>query len=102
MKPIVDHDLCIGCGLCEGMDGVVFKVLEGKSEVQVQDAEGNMIDYDAHRDTIDKSIGACPVQAISWGGAEEEVPEVDSEDNVVPMPANPMPEEEDFADPLAA
>ncbi|MDD5731278.1 MAG: ferredoxin [Patescibacteria group bacterium] len=71
MKPIVNREACIGCGLCEGADDTVFKVIDGKSEVQYQDAEGNMIVFEDHRDTIEKAIRECPVTAISWEGSEE-------------------------------
>jgi len=62
MKPKVNES-CIGCGTCEAVCPSVFKV---------QDVDGKMIavvleaDYEAEKVSIDESIGACPVQAISW------------------------------------
>lgn len=60
MKPQVDKDLCIGCGLCESLCPAVFKLNDGKSGV-LPDA-----DYKANKDCIQKAIENCPVQAISW------------------------------------
>jgi len=112
MKPIVNKEACIGCGACEGIDPEVFKLIDGRSEVQYQDAEGNMIDFETHIDAIERAIGACPVAAISWekeeeaeptegeeteegaeaGGAEEEG--LTADPTVEPMPGLP---EEDIA-----
>jgi ferredoxin len=60
MKPKVDRDLCIGCGLCESLCSAVFKLTDGKSSV-LEDA-----DYKANKECIQKAIENCPVQAISW------------------------------------
>ncbi len=60
MKPIIDKDLCIGCGLCESLCPAVFKLNDGKSNV----LEG--VDYKVNKDCIQKAIENCPVQAISW------------------------------------
>ena len=66
MRPIVNREACIGCMRCEENDPVVFKVIDGKSEVQDQDAEGNLIVFEDHLAAIEKSIKDCPVSAISW------------------------------------
>jgi ferredoxin len=60
MTPKVDRDLCIGCGACQSLCPVVFKLDDGKSTV----IEG--VDYKANREEIEKAIENCPVQAISW------------------------------------
>ena len=60
MKPIIDKDLCIGCGLCESLCSAVFKLNDGKSNV----LEG--VDYKVNKDCIQKAIENCPVQAIIW------------------------------------
>ncbi len=60
MKPIIDKDLCIGCGLCESLCPAVFKLNDGKSNV----LEG--VDYKVNKDCIQKAIENCPVQAIIW------------------------------------
>lgn len=62
MKPIV-NDSCIGCGTCESICPEVFKI-EDKNDRII--AVVHEADYVAHKDKIDESIGACPVQAISW------------------------------------
>lgn len=67
MKPVVDINACIGCGTCESICPNVFKIqaiteMGGSMKAVVQEA-----DYAADKDKIDQSIGACPVQAISWG-----------------------------------
>lgn len=61
MKPIVD-DSCIACGTCEAIVADVFKIEEkdGKMIAIVQET-----DYGPHKDKINESIEACPVQAIS-------------------------------------
>ncbi|MEW6408889.1 MAG: ferredoxin [Nitrospirota bacterium] len=33
MKPVVDEDLCVGCGNCEEICSAVFQVIDGKSHV---------------------------------------------------------------------
>lgn len=60
MKPVVDENLCIGCGLCEQTCPEVFKVNdEGIAEVIEPDPGPEL--YDGARDSAD----ACPVMAIS-------------------------------------
>lgn len=94
MKPIVDREKCIGCGICEGEDSEVFKVLDGKSEVQYQNSEGNMVDFKAHKDAIERAIGGCPVSAISWesegdGGEVMNNSDIAEDPSVDTMPAEP-------------
>ncbi len=58
-KPVVDEDLCTGCGVCTSMAPNVFEMNdEGVSEVV--DPEG------ADEGTIESAISSCPVDAISW------------------------------------
>ncbi|MEI6498550.1 MAG: ferredoxin [bacterium] len=60
-KVIVDADLCIGCGVCEGIaesEGY-FKLVDGISEVEVDDYDN------VDTDLIDQAINDCPVGAIS-------------------------------------
>ncbi|MBN1325570.1 ferredoxin [Candidatus Falkowbacteria bacterium] len=59
MQPIVNKEICIGCGTCEGICPEVFKIVDGKSEVQ------KMADYTAYADKIKQAVEACPVQCIS-------------------------------------
>lgn len=60
MKPIVDRDLCIGCGNCEDVCPEVFEVREdGLSYVLVEDPGEEL--YGCVRDAIE----SCPVDAIS-------------------------------------
>lgn len=59
MTPIVDQDLCIGCGTCEALCPEVFKMSEeGKAHVIEN------VDYKQHADQIKQSAEACPAQAI--------------------------------------
>ena len=57
-KPKINHDLCIGCGACEGSCPKVFKVEE--------DGKAHVID-NSSCDSCDcqQVVDNCPVQAIS-------------------------------------
>ncbi len=59
MKPIVNREICIGCGTCEGICPEVFHLEDGKSYVK------DMADYMPYKDKIDQAVDACPVQCIS-------------------------------------
>ena len=59
MKPIVNQELCIGCGTCESICPEVFHLDDGKSHVK------EMPDYSSFKDKIEQAVDACPVQAIS-------------------------------------
>ena len=74
MRPIVNREACIGCMRCEEIEPLIFKVIDGISEVQDQDAEGNMIIFEDHADAIERSIKKCPVSAISLEQAGESEP----------------------------
>ncbi|HAR99627.1 MAG: hypothetical protein US57_C0013G0026 [Candidatus Moranbacteria bacterium GW2011_GWC2_37_73] len=55
-KPVVNEDLCIGCGTCESLCPTAFKMENGKSHVIVEQCG----DCDC-QETVD----SCPVNAIS-------------------------------------
>ncbi|MCK9379060.1 MAG: ferredoxin [Candidatus Moranbacteria bacterium] len=55
-KPVVNEDLCIGCGTCEALCPNVFKIEEGKSHVVVEECD------DCNCQEV---IESCPVNAIS-------------------------------------
>ena len=55
-KPVVNHDLCIGCGTCESLCPNVFKMDGGKSTVVTEDCG----DCDCQ-----EAVDSCPVSAIS-------------------------------------
>lgn len=59
MKAVVDESLCIGSGNCEDVCPAVFKVVDGLSQVQVdevpKDEETNVKD----------AVEGCPTGAIS-------------------------------------
>lgn len=60
MKPVVDHDLCIGCGSCEDICPELFELRDdGLSYVHVENPEPEL--YGCARDAAD----SCPVDAIS-------------------------------------
>lgn len=55
-KPVVNEDLCIGCGTCESLCPKVFKIENGKSHVVGEDTS----DCD-----VQEAADSCPVNAIS-------------------------------------
>jgi len=59
-KPIVNQDTCIGCGTCESLCPAVFKLNDGKAQVQ-------NADYETNGACIQESITSCPVAAITAG-----------------------------------
>ncbi len=61
MTPVVDEELCIGCGNCEAICPTVFQLMEEKSKV---------IDPDSC-DIVECCEAAeenCPVEAITLEG----------------------------------
>ncbi|OGI23755.1 MAG: ferredoxin [Candidatus Moranbacteria bacterium RIFCSPHIGHO2_12_FULL_40_10] len=55
-KPVVNQDICIGCGTCESICPKVFKVENGKSRVIAEECgECN----------CQEAVDSCPVGAIS-------------------------------------
>jgi len=57
-NPVVDEDLCVGCGLCTQVCSDVFEMSsEGKAVVRD--------DADLHADCIQDAVDQCPVGAIS-------------------------------------
>lgn len=59
MKPVINQDLCIGCGTCESICPEVFKLIDGKSTVI------ELPDYKQYKDQIQQAVNSCPVQCIS-------------------------------------
>jgi len=60
MKATIDPDLCIGCGVCEGICSKVFSMLDSdKAEVIHQPSSP---DEEA---CTKEAVEACPVAAIS-------------------------------------
>jgi len=55
-KPVVNEDLCIGCGTCESICNEVFKIENGKSHV-VKEECGSC--------DCQEAVDSCPVNAIS-------------------------------------
>lgn len=58
-KPVVDQDLCIGCGICADTCPEVFE-LNDDMKAAVTNPSG------APEEKIQEAIDACPVEAISW------------------------------------
>ncbi len=59
MTPVVDEDLCIGCGNCEEICPSIFQLVDEKAKVI--DPEGCEI-----ADCCEAAEENCPVEAISF------------------------------------
>lgn len=60
MKPVVDHDLCIGCALCADTCPEVFEIRnDGYSWVIDEDPP------EAQWDCVRESADICPTEAIT-------------------------------------
>lgn len=60
MEVRVDHDLCIGCGMCTGIAPNVFQLNNSGKADAISDAEAD------GRDAVQEAIDTCPTAAISW------------------------------------
>jgi len=56
MKPKIDEEKCIGCGLCASICPKVFEMKDSKA-VTIADCKAN-------DDNCKEAIESCPVQAI--------------------------------------
>lgn len=56
-KPVVNHDLCIGCGTCESLCPEAFKMEDGKSQVICEQCSDAC--------NCQEAVDSCPVNAIS-------------------------------------
>ena len=60
MKPVVDEDLCIGCGNCEDECPEVFRLEDDGFAHVITLSPGEDLD-----DCVRNAIDSCPVDAIS-------------------------------------
>lgn len=61
MRPIIDHDECIGCGQCEQIAPEVFELREdGLAYVINEEPSGDL------KGKVDEAIEDCPTAAIGW------------------------------------
>jgi ferredoxin len=58
-KPVVDQELCIGCGNCESVCPEVFE-LDDEGKSQVKNPQG------CSECDCQEAIDSCPAEAISW------------------------------------
>ena len=59
MKVYVDHDLCIGCGLCAGIEPNVFQMNDDNLAEVIAETTPQTVN------TVAEAIDSCPVSAIS-------------------------------------
>lgn len=60
MKPVVDHDLCIGCGLCETICPEVFELRDdGLAYVISEEPAPELFEK------VEEAVDSCPVDAIA-------------------------------------
>jgi ferredoxin len=59
MKAKVDQDLCIGSGNCESSCPKIFKVVDGKSQVQRDPVPSE------EEDCVSEAVNGCPAGAIT-------------------------------------
>jgi ferredoxin len=59
-KPVVDYDLCIGCGSCVEICPEVFELGEDGTKVFV------IADNKCNTCDCEEAAGVCPVEAISF------------------------------------
>jgi len=60
MRANVDQDVCIGCGLCIGMVGDVFRMDDNSKAEAYQEA------VPENESMVQDAIDSCPVSAIEW------------------------------------
>lgn len=60
MKAYVDHELCIGCGVCEGECPAVFTMNDqGLAEAAENELDGEILEQ------AQEAASQCPVEAIA-------------------------------------
>jgi len=60
MKAYVDHELCIGCGVCEAECPEVFSMNDqGLAEAAKNEIDGEILEK------AQEALNQCPVEAIS-------------------------------------
>ncbi|MCL6473240.1 MAG: ferredoxin [Firmicutes bacterium] len=60
-KPVIDHDECIGDGICEQVCPEVFELRDDGLAYVIEGA----VD-DSLKDKIDEAISECPTDSIAW------------------------------------
>lgn len=60
MKPIVEREICIGCGICPALAPEVFHMSASGDKAEVIEST----EYSLFREKIQEAIASCPVRAI--------------------------------------